>query len=225
MSSIVLVIEDDETAAKWIEIYLKRAGYTPLVVHNGIRGLEIARSKQPDLIVLDLMLPGLDGMEICRILRKESDIPIIMLTARGSGRDRVRGLDRGADDYLVKPFDPDELIARIKSVLRRYRGKVVKERKCGDIILNEETMELSVKGEYVELSSAQYALMKVFISHPNMVLSREQLIAQAFDNNFESFERAVDSHIRRLRKRIHCENYQPLKTIYGMGYKLECPEK
>ncbi len=225
MSHLILVIEDDETAAKWIEIYLKRAGYTPIVVRDGIRGLEAARKESPALIVLDLMLPGLDGMEICRILRKESDIPIIMLTARGSRSDRVRGLDGGADDYLVKPFDPDELIARIKSVLRRYRGEIVKIRKCGDIVLYEETMELSVKGEYVELSSAQYALMKVFMSHPNMVLSREQLIAQAFDNNFESFERAIDSHIRRLRKRIHFENHEPLKTVYGMGYKLECPEK
>lgn len=225
MSPLILVIEDDETAAKWIEVYLKRAGYTPLVVNNGIRGLETARTKQPALIVLDLMLPGLDGMEICRILRKESDIPIIMLTARGSGRDRVRGLDGGADDYLVKPFDPDELIARIKSVLRRYEVKIVKISKCGDIVLNREAKELMVRGEHVALSSAQYALMKVFMSHPNMVLSREQLIAQAFDNNFESFERAIDSHIRRLRKRIHCENYEPLKTIYGLGYKLECPEK
>ncbi len=225
MSPLILVIEDDETAAKWIEIYLKRAGYIPLLVRDGIRGLETARKEMPALIVLDLMLPGLGGMEICRILRKESDIPIIMLTARGAKSDRVKGLDGGADDYLVKPFDPDELIARIKSVLRRYKGKVLNISRCGDIVLNRETKELTVREERVVLSSAQYALMEVFIRHPNMVLSRSQLIEQAFDTNFTSFERAVDSHIGRLRKLIHSENFKPLRTIYGLGYKLECPEK
>ncbi len=225
MSSPILIIEDDKTSAKWIEVYLTRAGYTSILAMDGITGLEIARKESPSLIVLDLMLPGLNGMEICRILRRESDVPIIMLTARGAKSDKIEGLDLGADDYLVKPVDPDELVVRIKSVLRRYRGQVVKINECGNIRLNDETREITVEGKIIGLSNAQYALMAVFIGHPNMVLSRSQLIRQAFNNNFESFDRAIDSHIRRLRKLIHSKDFKPLKTIYGLGYKLECPER
>ena len=225
MSPLILIVEDDTTSAKWVEIYLKRAGYTPIIAYDGLTGLKIARRDKPDLIVLDLMLPGLDGMEICRILRRESDVPIIMLTAKGAKRDKIEGIDGGADDYMVKPFDPDELIVRIKSVLRRYKGQVVKISDCGNLRLNDNTRELTVEGHPIILSSAQYALMSVFIGHPNIVLSRNQLIEQAFDNNFEAFERAIDSHIRRLRKLIHRKNFEPLKTIYGLGYKLECPKK
>ncbi len=224
MSPLILLVEDDTTSAKWVEIYLKRAGYTPIIAYDGLTGLKIARRDKPDLIVLDLMLPGLNGMEICRILRRESDVPIIMLTAKGAKRDKIEGIDGGADDYIVKPFDPDELIVRIKSVLRRYKGQVVKISDCGNLHLNDNTRELTVEGDPITLSSAQYALMSVFIGHPNIVLSRNQLIEQAFDSNFEAFERAIDSHIRRLRKLIHRKNFEPLKTIYGLGYKLECPK-
>jgi len=224
LSRPILIIEDDSSSAKWVEIYLKRAGYSALLAYDGITGLKMAREENPALILLDLMLPGLSGEEICRQLRNESDVPIIMLTAKGSKSDKIGGLDGGADDYIVKPFDPDELIVRIKSVLRRYKGHVRKIINCGQLRMDTDTMELSVDGETISLSKAQYAIMVVFMNHPNIVLTRYQLIEQAFDNDFESFDRAIDSHIRRLRKLIHRVNFEPLKTIYGTGYRLECPE-
>ena len=225
MSRPILVIEDDTSSARWVEIYLKRAGYSVVLAHDGITGLDMARKVNPALILLDLMLPGMDGREICRILRRESDVPIIMLTARGAKSDKLDGLDGGADDYIVKPFDPDELIVRIKSVLRRYKGHFKISLECGHLHLDNETHEITLEGEPISLSKAQYTIMAVFMNHPNMILSRNQLIAQAFDNDYEAFDRAIDSHIRRLRKLIHRVNYQPLKTIYGSGYKLECSEK
>jgi len=219
----VLVIEDDIPSAKWIKIYLERAGYSVVLAHDGNTGLEMARKLNPALILLDIMLPGLDGREICSIVRKESDVPIIMLTARGAKSDRIDGLDGGADDYIVKPFDPDELVVRIRSVLRRYKGNFTKTINCGFLHLNSETYEISIRGKQISLSAAQYAIMSTFMNHPNIILTRNQLIEQSFDNNFEAYERAIDSHIRRLRKLIHQGDYKPLKTIYGSGYKLECP--
>ena len=223
MNHSVLVIEDDIPSAKWIKIYLERAGYSVVLAHDGNTGLEMARKLNPALILLDIMLPGLDGREICSIVRKESDVPIIMLTARGAKSDRIDGLDGGADDYIVKPFDPDELVVRIRSVLRRYKGNFTKTINCGFLHLNSETNEISIRSKQISLSAAQYAIMSTFMNHPNIILTRNQLIEQSFDNNFEAYERAIDSHIRRLRKLIHQGDYKPLKTIYGSGYKLECP--
>ena len=223
MSSLILVIEDDIAAAKWVKVYLERAGYSTVLAHDGMSGLELVRKTHPSLIVLDLMLPGLNGKEICRIVRNESDVPIIMLTALGAKSDRINGLTGGADDYIVKPYDPDELVVRVKTILRRSGGFPRKNIKCGLLHLNEDTQEICVEGKPVQLSKAQYSIMAVFLSHPNSILTRNQLIEQAFNNDFESYDRAIDSHIRRLRKLIHRENYKPLRTIYGSGYKLECP--
>ena len=225
MNHPILVIEDDIPSAKWIKIYLERAGYTTVLAYDGITGLEMAGKLNPTLILLDIMLPGLNGKEICNSVRKKSDVPIIMLTARGAKADRISGLEGGADDYIVKPFDPDELVVRIKSVLRRYKGNFKETINCGFLYLNTETYEISVKGNLINLSTAQYAIMNTFMKHPNIILTRNQLIEQSFDNGFEAYERAIDSHIRRLRKLIHEGDYQPLKTIYGSGYKLECPKK
>jgi len=221
----ISVIADDTSSAHWIKVYLERAGYAVVLSHDGVTGLESARKVNPALIVLDIMLPGLDGREICSILRKESDIPIIMLTARGAKSDKIESLSEGADDYIVKPFDPDELIVRIKAVLRRYKGNVKSIIKCGLLYLDERSRKISIDGDQIELSKAQYTIMAVFMNHPNTILSRSQLIDQAFDTDFEAYERAIDSHIRRLRKLIHRKNYEPIKTYYGSGYKLECPEK
>lgn len=223
MSYLILVIEDDIVAAKWVKVYLERAGYSTVLAHDGMSGLEMVRKTHPSLIVLDLMLPGLNGKEICRIVRNESDVPIIMLTALGAKRDRINGLTGGADDYIVKPYDPDELVVRVKTILRRSGGFPTKNIECGLLHLDEDTQEICVDGKSVQLSKAQYSIMAVFMRHPNSILTRNQLIEQAFHNDFESYDRAIDSHIRRLRKLIHRENYKPLRTIYGSGYKLECP--
>jgi DNA-binding response OmpR family regulator len=224
VTPVILVIEDDQSAARWIKIYLERAGYTTLTAQDGVTGLAMARSQNPTLILLDLMLPGMDGREICRILRQESDTPIIMLTARSTRSDRINGLDGGADDYITKPFDPDELVVRIKAVLRRSKGQVRQSLTCGPLQLDLKSRELTFQGEPVELSQAQFALLVVFMNNKNAVLTRNQLIEQAFDNNFEAFDRAIDSHIGRLRKLIHRSNFKPLKTIYGSGYKWDYRE-
>jgi len=220
MSQNVLIIEDDKRIADWIKIYFERAGYIAEIAVDGETGLSLARSLVPDLIVLDLMLPRLDGMELCRILRRGSDVPIIMLTAKGAQPDRIAGLEGGADDYIVKPFDAEELVARAKAVLRRSNGRVQQILVCDTLMLDESTQQVTLDGQPVKLSQAQFALLAAFMHHPNQVLSRDQLIALAFNNDFDGYDRAIDTHVRRLRKLIHLKDYQPIQTVYGAGYKF-----
>jgi DNA-binding response OmpR family regulator len=222
LTNTILIIEDEKRIAEWISIYLERAGFTAENAYDGKMGLQLARTLNPDLILLDLMLPQLNGMEICRILRQDSDVPIIMLTAKGRKEDKINGLDCGADDYITKPFDPDELVVRVKTVLRRSKGHVQKILSCGILSLDETTQKVLLDGQTIKLSKAQFDILSVFMRYPNVVLTRNQLIEQAFDNNFESFDRAIDTHIRRLRKIIHIHNFAPIQTIYGAGYKLVC---
>ena len=174
----------------------------------------------PDLVILDLKLPRLDGVELCRILRQESDVPVIMLTAREAHVDRIIGLDTGADDYIVKPFDPEEVIARAQAVLRRASGRVQKVLTRGNISLNETAQSVTVNEEPVILSQAQIALLSTFMRHPNQVLSREQLISLSLHQEFQGFDRAIDSQIARLRKQIGRDGKQPIQTVYGAGYRF-----
>ena len=220
MSSTVLIIEDDTRIANWVKVYFERAGFSAEVTHDGESGLALARSLAPDLIILDLMLPHLDGVELCRILRRESDVPIIMLTAREAHAERIIGLDSGADDYIVKPFDPEEVIARAAAVLRRVKDRVQQVLTRGNITLNETTRSVTVGGEPVMLSQAQIALLSTFMRYPNQVLTRDQLISLTFDNDFDGFDRAIDSQIARLRKQISRDGSRPIQTVYGAGYKF-----
>ena len=220
MSGTVLIVEDDTRIANWVKVYFERAGFSTEVTHDGGTGLALARNLTPDLIILDLMLPRLDGVELCRILRQESEVPIIMLTARESPADRIIGLDSGADDYIVKPFDPEEVIARADAVLRRVKGRVQQVLTRGNITLNETTGSVTVNEEPVTLSQAQIALLSTFMRHPNQVLSRDQLIALTFDRRFDGFDRAIDSQVARLRKQISRNGSQPIRTVYGAGYKF-----
>ena len=220
MSGAVLIIEDDTRIANWVKVYFERAGFSAEVAHDGVSGLALARNLAPDLIVLDLMLPRLDGMELCRILRRESDVPIIMLTAREAPTERVAGLDSGADDYVVKPFDPDEVIARAHALLRRVKDRVQRVLTRGNITLNETTGIVTVDEEPVTLSQAQVALLSTFMRHPNQLLTRDQLISLAFNDDFDGFDRAIDSQIARLRKQISRNGKQPIQTVYGGGYRL-----
>ena len=220
MSGTVLIIEDDARIADWVRVYFERAGFAAEVTHDGESGLAMARDIAPDLVILDLMLPSLDGVELCRILRRESDVPIIMLTAREAPAERITGLDSGADDYIVKPFDPEEVIARAEAVLRRVKGKVQQVLTHGGIALNETTGIVTVDGERVTLSQAQFALLATFMRHPNQVLTREQLISLTFNDDFEGFDRAIDSQIARLRRQIDRDGSQPIQTVYGAGYRF-----
>ena len=220
MSGTVLIIEDDTRIAEWVKVYFERAGFAAQVTHDGESGLALARDLAPDLVILDLMLPRLDGVELCRILRRESDVPIIMLTAREAPAERVTGLDSGADDYIIKPFDPEEVIARAEAVLRRVKGKVQQILTRDHITLDETTGVVTVGEEPVALSQSQIALLATFMRHPNQVLTREQLISMTFDNDFEGFDRAIDSQIARLRKQINRDGSQPIQTVYGAGYRF-----
>ena len=216
----ILIVEDEPRIAHWLKIRFERAGFSAEVAGDGRTGLALARARQPHLIVLDLMLPRLDGMQVCRILRRESAVPIIMLTARETHADRIAGLDIGADDYVVKPFDPDEVVARAKAVLRRVEDTVQQVLTCGAIIIDETTHRVTVGGQPIELSHAQFALLAVFMRHPHQVLSREQLIRLAFGDRFDAYERAVDNHILRLRKQIGGAGRQTIHTVYGAGYRF-----
>ncbi len=225
MSGTVLIVEDDTRIANWVKIYFERAGFSAEVAHDGETGLDMARFLSPDLIILDLMLPRLDGVELCRILRRESDVPIIMLTAREAPPERVLGLDSGADDYIVKPFDPKEVIARADAVLRRARGNVQQVLTRGNITLNETTRSVTLDGEPVPLSQAQIALLSTFMRHPNQVLTRDQLISLTFNHEFHGVDRAIDSQVARLRRQINRKDRQPIQTVYGAGYKFVVEEE
>ena len=220
MSSTVLIIEDDARIANWVKVYFERAGFSAEVAHDGESGLALARALTPDLIILDLMLPRLDGVELCRILRGESDVPIIMLTAREAPAERIIGLDSGADDYVVKPFDPDEVIARAYALLRRVKDKVQQVLTHGNITLNETTGIVMIDGEPVTLSRAQVALLSTFMRHPNQVLTRDQLISLTLNDEFDGFDRAMDNQVARLRKQINRDGSQPIQTVYGAGYRF-----
>ena len=222
MKASILIVEDEIRSAKWLKTYVERAGFTAETAFDGLTGLKMARSDVFDLILLDIMLPRLNGDELCRILRKESDIPVIMLTARGSREDKINGIDGGADDYIVKPFEPEEVIVRIKAVLRRTRGQVKSLITCGKINVEVDKEAVFMDGEQVHMSHAQFQVLMVFMRNPDTVLSRRQIIERAFNNDFDAYERAVDTHIRRIRKLLHRGGFEPIRTVYGGGYKLTC---
>ena len=225
MRGTVLIIEDDTRIANWVKVYFKRAGFWAEVAHDGESGLDQARNLSPDLIILDLMLPRLDGVELCRILRRESDVPIIMLTAREAQAERIIGLDSGADDYIVKPFGPEEVVARADAVLRRVKGRVQQILTRDNITLNETTQNVTVNEEAVVLSQAQIALLSTFMRHPNQVLTRDQLISLTFNHGFHGFDRAIDSQVARLRKQINRDGRQFIQTVYGAGYRFVCGDE
>ena len=220
MNGTVLIIEDDTRIANWVKVYFERAGFSAEVAHDGESGLELARDLAPNLVILDLMLPRLDGVDLCRVLRRESDVPVIMLTAREAPAERITGLDSGADDYVVKPFDPDELIARAHALLRRVKDRIQQVLTRGNITLNETTGVVTVDEEPITLSQAQIALLSAFMRHPNQVLTRDHLISLTFNDDFDGFDRAIDSQIARLRKQINRDGSQPIQTVYGAGYRL-----
>jgi len=220
----ILVIEDEQKIARWVRAYFEEAGFRVLLAADGPTGLHLARAERPDLLVLDLMLPGMDGLDVCRTLRRETDVPIIILTARGTETDRILGLELGADDYVVKPFSPGELVARARAVLRRAHGEVrpPETLRGGDITLDLTAHTCTVRGEPVELSPTQFSLLEALMRHSGRALTREQLLTAALDVAYDGYDRAVDVHIRRLRKRVEEEPSNPrhIVTVFGVGYKF-----
>ena len=219
----VLVVDDDAKTVELVKLYLNRDGYKVLTAYNGVEALRLAREGHPDLIVLDLMLPGIDGFEVYRTLRDESDVPIIMLTARTTDQDKLTGLGLGADDYVTKPFSPKELAARIRAVLRRLPGeRGPAEIKRGEITVNFFKHEASLAGRALNLTTVEFKLLGVLVKEPGRVFSREQLIEKALGYDFEGFDRTIDVHILNLRRKLEPDPIHPryIKTVYGAGYKF-----
>jgi two-component system alkaline phosphatase synthesis response regulator PhoP len=219
----VLVVDDDVKTVELVRLYLDRDGYQVLTAYDGVEALHLARESHPDLIVLDLMLPDIDGLEVCRTLRHESDVPIIMLTARTTDQDKLTGLDLGADDYVTKPFSPKELAARVRAVLRRLPGeRGPEEIKSAELSMNFTTHEAWFAGRPLNLTSVEFKLLGVLAKEPGRVFSRASLIEEALGYDFEGFDRTIDVHILNLRRKLEPDPSHPryIKTVYGVGYKF-----
>lgn len=220
----VLVIDDDVNISELIRIYLEKEGYETRVVYNGIKALEVFKEFAPSIVILDIMLPGADGWQVCREIRKISSIPIVMLTAKGETFDKVLGLELGADDYMVKPFDPKELIARLKAVLRRYEHKEIGSQEVvyPNLVINRSNYTVKVCGKDIELPPKELELLYFLASNPNKVFTREQLLEHVWDFDFYGDSRTVDVHVKRLREKIdYDDQVWQLKTVWGVGYKFE----
>jgi DNA-binding response OmpR family regulator len=226
MAKRLLVVDDEPKIVEICKDYLLAAGFEVLTAGTGPEALALARREKPDLVVLDLMLPGLDGLDVCRALRRESNVPIIMLTARVEESDKLVGLELGADDYLTKPFSPRELVARVRTVLRRATETAAPEVvRAGDLTLDRGSFRAVLRGREVVLTPTEFEILAVLAGQPGRVFSRAQLLTAVRGVAFESYERAIDSHIRNLRRKLEPEADSPrwVITVHGVGYKLEAP--
>ncbi|MBP2474373.1 DNA-binding response OmpR family regulator [Crossiella equi] len=227
MSARILLAEDDPRQARLIRTYLERAGYVVLVCGDGPTALALARERRPDLVVLDVMMPGLGGIDVCRVLRAESTVPILMLTARSADADLVLGLDVGADDYLTKPYSPTELTARVRALLRRAATAPAKAAvvRVGELELDPVRYEVRVAGEAVELTAKEFDILHLLAGDPGVPFSRTQILDRAFGADSYVLERTVDAHVKNLRRKIEPDPAKPtyVRTVTGRGYKLAQP--
>jgi DNA-binding response OmpR family regulator len=218
----VLVVEDEASIASFVSLYLKNAGYDVRTATNGADALASVQNQQPSLIVLDLMLPDIDGIEICRRIRQKSDVPILMLTARDEDVDKIIGLEVGADDYMTKPFNPRELVARVKSILRRAaperRKSESDEIQHGELAINAGKREVYVGEEEVRLAPKEFDLLWELLDHRGLVLTRDQLLERVWGYTFAGDTRTVDVHVRQLRRKLG--EASPIVTVWGVGYKV-----
>ena len=226
MSHNVLVIEDDPGIARIVRLYLEQDGHRVATAGDGVAGLKLARESAPDLIVLDLMLPRLDGMEICRALRQDSDVPIIMVTARVAEEDRLAGLDLGADDYVLKPFSPRELAARVRAVLRRTARQSVSDgpasiEYCG-MTIDLKTRAVLVGERKPSLTPTEFRLLTMLAAEPGRTFTRDQIIEGVFGYDFDGFDRTVDVHVANLRRKIEPDGkkHRYVQTVHGVGYRF-----
>ncbi|MBN2239938.1 MAG: response regulator transcription factor [Dehalococcoidales bacterium] len=219
----ILVVDDDAKIVELVKMYLARDGYKVITAFDGTSALQLTRESRPDLIVLDLMLPGINGLDICRTLRSESDVPIIMLTALSTDDDRLAGLDLGADDYVTKPFSPRELAARVRAVLRRMPGERGPDKiEMGGLVVDFLKHEAFLEGKPLNLTPVEFKILGVLVKEPGRVFSRAQIIENAMGFDFDGFDRTIDVHILKLRRKLEPDPRHPryIKTIYGAGYKL-----
>lgn len=220
----VLVIDDDFNISELIRLYMEKEGYEAKTAYNGIKAIEVFKEFTPNIVILDIMLPGIDGWQVCREIRKLSSIPIIMLTAKGETFDKVLGLELGSDDYIVKPFEPKELMARVKAVLRRYERKEVDAQEIvyPNLVINKTNYTVRISGSEAELPPKELELLFFLASNPNKVFTREQLLEHVWGFDFYGDSRTVDVHVKRLREKLEAgEQIWQLKTVWGVGYKFE----
>jgi DNA-binding response OmpR family regulator len=226
MKPVILVVDDDRKTVDLIRLYLEKDSYRVLCAYDGRQALDLSRRRQPGLIILDLMLPRVDGLDVCRILRSETKVPIIMLTAKTTEEDKLVGLDLGADDYVTKPFSPRELVARVRAVLRRVHndeedgpGELI----FGNMVVDFIRHEARVDGESIHLTPKEFRLLETMARQPGRVFSRLELLEHAFGFDYGGFERTVDVHVMNLRKKIEPDPADPtyIHTVYGLGYKFE----
>ena len=224
MNELILVVDDEPKIVKLARDYLERSGYRVVTAVNGQTALSIARQEKPDMVVLDLNLPGMDGLDVCRTLRRESDVPIIMLTARVEETDRLIGLELGADDYITKPFSPRELVARVRAVLRRVRGGVHQPGmiRTGDLEIDLEGHRVNRGGEPIQLSRLEFNLLTVLAQHPGQTFSRAQLLSRLHGVAYDGYDRSVDAHVKNLRRKLEPDPSNPVyvETVYGIGYRF-----
>jgi DNA-binding response OmpR family regulator len=220
----VLVVDDEEIIVEMLTMGLNYEGFEVSVARTGFEALEQARSAKPDIVVLDVMLPGIDGVEVCRRLRAAGDVGILMLTARGEVEDRVMGLDSGADDYLVKPFTFRELLARVGAILRRKGVNLQQALRVGDLVLDRQTRRVARGGRAIELTPREFDMLELFLSHPRQVFSREVILNRVWGYDYFGDTNVIDVHIRHLREKLDDENRDLIRSVRGVGYSLEPPD-
>jgi len=225
MAKTILVVDDERKIVTVLKGYLEQAGFRVITAGDGQMALTTFRHAKPDLVVLDLMLPGIDGLDVCRTLRHESSVPIIMLTARAEEADRLIGLELGADDYVVKPFSPREVVLRVRAILRRVEGEVATSEvlQAGDITLDLAAHQATVAGRPVELTPTEFELLAVLVRSPGRTFTRIQLLQQIQDSPLEGFDRTIDVHIRNIRSKIEPDPRNPTYIIneLGVGYRFD----
>ena len=225
MNDKILIVDDDENICELLRLYLSKEGYQPVIVNDGMAAVDSVATVKPALILLDVMLPKLDGWQVCRKIRQNSDVPIIMLSAKGETFDKILGLELGADDYIVKPFEPKELIARIKAVMRRSQAaeEPAKEISFPGLTVNINRYQVIYGGREIEMPPKELEVLFFLGSHPNQVFTRQQLLEQVWDFDFFGDSRTVDVHVKRLREKLAgCEQYGwQIKTVWSVGYKFE----
>lgn len=225
----ILLVEDEKTIREAVAAYLEREGYWVTAAADGQEALDAFPKHRFDLVVLDLMLPKVSGEQVCRTIRDSSDVPIIMLTAKGEVEDRIIGLELGADDYLVKPFSPRELVARVRALLRRAHAESEPQREIltfGDLVVDVAGHKVSVRGEEVDLTASEFKLLTTLSRYPGRVYSRMELVEKVLGYDFEGYERTIDSHVKNLRAKIGDDPREPtwIYTVHGVGYRFESPE-
>ena len=226
MPKKILIVEDEANIRELLRLYLEREGYTVLEAENGVEGIKMWKSDKPDMLLLDVMMPVMDGWAVCREIRAESDVPIIMLTAKGETADRVSGLEMGADDYIVKPLEMPEVIARVRAVFRRMAPDDAPEKLSFDnLVIDKQAYDLVIKGKRVDAPPKEIELLYFLASSPNRVFTRAQLLDDVWGFDYFGDTRTVDVHVKRLREKLEgVSDKWELKTVWGVGYKFETKE-